>query len=133
MKRFHRICGHIPSWLPTLLTLGLILWLTLSPDPTGSQLPTFPGADKIVHALMFGFLATVLMFDWQRLHAWHPLKAPAIWALAAISALVGVAVEFAQRAMDMGRAFEWTDMIADAAGAFLAAAAWMLLQKRWSL
>lgn len=132
MERFHRICAHIPFWLPTAFTLALILWLTLSPDPAGTPMPMFPGADKIVHALMFGFLAAILLFDWQRAHAWRPASKKVIWLMAAVSALTGVAVEYAQRAMALGRAFEWADMAADAVGAVIVAAGWQLLQKRWS-
>ncbi|MDO4336209.1 MAG: VanZ family protein [Bacteroidales bacterium] len=123
----------LPPWLPTAATLALILWLTLSPDPLGDESPTFfPGADKVVHALMFGFLAVMAMLDLQRSRNWRPLPPRAVVAAALASALAGIAVEFAQLFMDMGRGFEVADMAADAAGASACAGMWLLLQKRWS-
>lgn len=48
------------------MVLAVILWLTLAPQPlpdAGGSWLDFPGADKVVHALMFGALALVLAVD----------------------------------------------------------------------
>lgn len=123
----------LPPWLLTALTLALILWLTLSPDPLGDDAPhLFPGADKVVHALMFGFLTVMMLLDRQRRRGWKVLPPVAVWCAALLSASVGIAIEFAQRAMAMGRGFEVADMAADAAGACICAVMWLLLQRRWT-
>lgn len=128
----HQI-SHLPAWLFTALTVGLILWLTLSPDPLGDEdIPLFPGADKIVHAIMFGFLCVMILLDFQRKRGWHDVARRFILGAAAIATLLGISIEFAQLLMDMGRGFEIADMIADTAGAFLCAFLWIKLQHLWS-
>jgi len=125
--------SSLPSWILSGLTLVLILWLTLSPDPLGNDTPRlFPGADKVVHAIMFGFLTLMLLLDWQRSRRWRQVTGKAITGSACISTLTGIAIEFAQLHMDMGRGFEISDMVADATGALLCALVWKTMQARWS-
>lgn len=125
MKIFRKLSHasrRIPSWLPTALVVALILWLTLAPDPAaGVKIPLFPGADKLVHICMFWGLAMVGWFDAGRRHgAWH-CPSPGVEIACAAGALaLGIGIEFAQEAMELGRGFEWADMGADAIGAALA-------------
>lgn len=124
--------SKLPPWIFTTLTTLLILWLTLAPDPLGDNSPDlFPGADKVVHAIMFGFLTVMTLVDYQRRRAWRPVAGKTIWTAAAASSLLGIMIEFIQRAMDMGRGFEVADMCADVAGACLCALLWTLLQRHW--
>lgn len=133
MDKLRQILTRWPAWILTVVTLLAILWLTLVPHPLGDDEPQlFPGADKVVHALMFGGLTLVVLVDYQRKRGWLPLDSGFVWAVAAGSALFGVAIEFIQRAMALGRGFEVTDMIADASGCLLFAILWLLLQSRWS-
>lgn len=126
-----------PAWILTIVVSLAILYLTLWPDPLPDDTPElFPGVDKVVHALMFGGLTLVVLLDRQRLSArhqkkWSPLRGSFVWATALISSLSGTIIEFLQRAMDMGRGFEAGDIAADAAGSFLFASLWLLLQRRW--
>lgn len=91
----------------------------------------FQGADKVVHALMFGFLTAMMLLDWQRIHNW----ARATWGMVTLYAtavsIIGITIECAQQMMGLGRGFDWWDIVADTVGAFLVAALWMLLQKFW--
>lgn len=126
--------SRFPSWIFTILTVALIFWLTLAPDPLGDEdIPLFPGADKLVHAIMFGFLTTMILLDRQRATGWRLLGKRFIWLSAAASAMLGIGVEFAQLLMEMGRGFEITDMAADTAGAFLCALLFKTLQHHWAL
>ena len=123
----------LPSWILSLLTAIVILWLTLSPDPLGDDAPRlFPGADKVVHAMMFGFLAIMILLDRQRKDGWRTLSVPFIFLGAALSILMGVGIEVAQLKMDMGRGYEVADMVADAVGVAICSLSWILLQHRWS-
>lgn len=122
------LSGHVrrlPPWILTAVCGAAILWLTLVPRPLpDSDIPLFPGADKVAHAIMFGALALCIETDrCRRGHRWHPPTAGLWLTAAAISSLTGIAIEWAQRAMDLGRSFETADMAADAAGAFLVALA----------
>lgn len=130
-----RIRKSLSKWPPAILsaiTVLIILWLTLAPKPLGDDPPQlFPGADKIVHALMFGFLTAMMLLDWQRINNWKKVS----WGM---SILYGVAVSFfgifiecAQNLMGLGRGFDWWDILADVTGAFLVAIIWMLSQHFW--
>lgn len=133
MKRVKRFFERMPDYLPTALTLAAILWLTLAPRPIGDEdIPLFPGADKIIHALMFGFLTVILCTDRQSVKRWRPLRTRTVLIFAAASSALGVGIEFAQKAMAMGRAFEWADAYSDIAGSALAALIWIFFQPRWS-
>lgn len=114
-----------PAWVFTGIVLAIILWLTLAPHPLGDEeIPLFPGADKLIHAIMFGTLSAVLLFDWSRAHLWKAVP----WSLSIIFSLLaaatGIAIEFAQNAMGLGRSLEVWDMIADTLGAIVAMLLW---------
>ena len=129
VKNFKKCLAMIPVWIPTILILAVICWLTLAGHPAGDiEIPLFPGADKIGHALMFGALAFAAELDWMHARHWRPLPLPAVAAVAIGTSAIGIAIEFLQRAMPTGRSFEIADMLADAFGAVLVSALWIMLQ-----
>ncbi len=134
MEKIRNVFNSIPPWLPTALTVALILWLTLAPDPLGDNKPMlFEGADKIVHAIMFGFLAAVILLDRQRSIRWRRVSTGTAVVAAVVSTLLGIVVEVAQLKMGLGRGFEIADMISDAAGAAIAAFIWLRMQHFWTI
>lgn len=134
MENFRKALSKVPRWSFTIFTTLLILWLTLAPDPLGDDAPQlFPGADKIVHAMMFGFLTLMILLDRERSRHWKALPAKWVIGAAAASTLLGILIEVAQRLMDMGRGFEIADMVADTLGTVICAAAWYIAQRRWSI
>ncbi len=134
MDKLREALSRFPRWIFTILTVLLILWLTLMPDPLGDTTPTlFPGADKVVHAIMFGFLTTMILLDHQRNISWRPVSSGYIAVAATVSSLLGIIVEVLQLKMEMGRGFETADIIADISGAVLCGVGWKMLQKRWSV
>ncbi len=133
MENIRVFLSSLPSWLLTGLTAALILWLTLSPDPLGDDGPQlFEGADKVVHAIMFGFLTAMILLDYQRRHGWRRVSRERVVAAAVVSTLAGIGIEIAQLLMALGRGFETADMAADAAGAALVALLWLWKQPLWS-
>ncbi len=131
-EEIERTLTAIPPWLPTALVVIAILWLTLAPRPLGDDPPElFQGADKIVHALMFGGLAVTVLFDRQRSHGWHRVKPLFIWTTAALSSLFGIIIEYLQALMKLGRGFDPADILADIAGASVFSLLWLLLQHCW--
>lgn len=119
-ERASRTLHTIPVWLPSVLTVAVILVMTLLPVPREvEKLPLFPHADKVVHFLMFGFLSTIIWWDLSRYK--YELKAPLryLWPSVIISVALGGAVELLQGAMHNGRGCEVADFLADAAGALL--------------
>lgn len=132
MEKFRQILSKLPAAIFSVFTVILILWLTLAPKPLGDDPPQlFPGADKIVHAIMFGFLTAMMLLDWQRIHGWER----ATWGMSTLYATAvsffGIFIECAQSFMGLGRGFDWWDILADAIGAFLIAVLWIPLQKFW--
>ncbi|MDE6342094.1 MAG: VanZ family protein [Muribaculaceae bacterium] len=116
-----KILNALPPWLLSGLCLAAILWLTLAPRPLGdTDIPLFPGADKVAHFLMFGGFVFCIVLDWVRQHSWR--RAPAGVAVVAIAAGAGLAglTEMLQHAMQLGRSFEAADIAADLAGAVIA-------------
>ncbi len=129
--RFRKILLELPPWILTGMTLAAILWLTLSPRPFGSlHTPFFPGADKLAHALMFGFLVAMMALDRTRKRNFIKLSPLYLICCAILSSLLGVAIEYLQEALHTGRTFEYIDMVADSCGAFASAFIWLLLQPK---
>ncbi|MDE7181304.1 MAG: VanZ family protein [Muribaculaceae bacterium] len=111
------------GWWPSIVVLIVILWLTLAPHPIGdTQIELFPGADKLVHAIMMGGLASALLFDWRRNGGRMPYRAftarTVCMVIVAVT-LFSVADEIAQQSMQLGRSGDVFDVIADFVGILL--------------
>lgn len=127
-ERLHKWMRSVPRWLCTVVCLLAILYLTLVPDPLGDEdLPLFPGADKLVHGLMFFGLTLCMLFDDMRSRGWRMLSLPAISLISLIGMGIGIGIEYLQEAMDLGRGKEFWDMVADAFGAIAAGTLWILV------
>lgn len=133
MERLRQLLTGLPPFMFSVLTLLAILWLTLAPQPLGENPPQlFPGADKVAHALMFGGLAIMLLLDWQRKHGWQMTAWLILFSFCMLSFICGVAIEFAQLSMNLGRGFETGDILADGAGCVGAGLFWLICQERWA-
>ena len=130
-KVIKKLITRLPSWSLSIFGAAVILWLTLSPAPVDMEdIPLFPGADKVAHALMFGGFDILLLTDIARRRDWRRLSSEIIWGSVWISALFGLLVEIAQLTMGLGRSFEWADFMADFAGATVCGLLWSLLTRR---
>lgn len=130
MDKVQRIIDKLPPWILTVVTVVVILWLTLAPMPLGDIEPElFPGADKVVHAIMFGWLAFVAYIDRSRLKKWRKIPSAYVITIAAIVIAFGISIEFIQDAMGAGRSFDLNDILADAAGVILTALLWFLFTR----
>ena len=126
IERFHAWMRRVPHWLLSVVCLALVLWLTLAPHPMGdTEIPLFEGADKIGHGLMFFALTVSMLFDAQRARGWRALPLPLVALVAFIGMGMGIGIEFIQRAMDVGRSWEFLDMVADSFGAIAAGSLWI--------
>lgn len=125
VEQFHTAMQKLPKWLLSIVCVAVILWLTLAPHPFGDEeLPMFPGADKIVHGVMFFGLTLSLLFDTLRYKHWHHLSLPLIAAMSLASMGLGILIEVVQPLF--GRGFEYWDMGVDITGAILGGALWTL-------
>lgn len=131
MAAIWRLIDWMPRTACSLLTLALILWLTLAPHPVGdNDLPLFPGADKLVHAIMFGFLSWMFCIDVCKMRQ-RPPGVCAIAVCAVSAGVIGAIIEFGQQFMGLGRSMENADLIADIAGALLAFLIILATRKRF--
>ena len=54
VKRIINILYQIPRWVLTVFMVALVSFLTLDSDPLcGANIVLLPGADNVVHGLMF--------------------------------------------------------------------------------
>lgn len=114
--------------LLSAVTFLIILWLTLIPHPLPADTPElFPGADKVVHALMFGGLVLTLVIDrelWCQRSYEDKGRLPRRcryepWGFALIAIVIGGAIELLQGWMGLGRGCDVYDFVADIAGALI--------------
>lgn len=100
-----------------------MLALTLMP---GNEVPRWEWArlvhfDKWVHAGLFCVQAVLSGLALMEARNWSNPLMPLVLALL-VCILFGAAIEVAQTVMDWGRQGEWTDLLADTAGALIGVA-----------
>lgn len=108
-------------WWPSTLTATAVLWLTLTSDPVPDvRLPSWLGqyGDKVVHAIMFGGLTGAIIFDYKRRQPGAPHAAGTTFLilLGIAMTLFGIADEWLQDAMGLGRTADIYDIAADIVG-----------------
>lgn len=127
MKTIREHLEKLPCWLMSVVVLGVILWLTLAPHPFGDDAPSFfEGEDKVAHGLMFLALTVVLLFDKRHAAGVPVLSRGYVLTASAMTMLLGLAIEFAQEAMGMGRTFSLGDIVADVIGVMAGTIIWVL-------
>lgn len=130
------LVGALPAWTLSAVCCVAILYLTLWPDPLrGVRVGLFPGADKVVHGIMMMGMMLCLGLDTLRKKAASPMKGAAcapdrlLFVYFVAVALFGGGIELLQDAMHLGRSKDWTDAVADAAGAGVG---WALCRSQWA-
>lgn len=127
--RFKALMEKVPHWVPTSVIAIIICWLTLAPRPLGEvEIPLFPGADKIIHGLMFGTLTFAFLFDICRHNGWRQVVLPLVSLVALGCGAFGIIIEFLQEWMGLGRGLEIYDMVADLTGAVAFGVIWLFVQ-----
>lgn len=99
----------------TILVLCVITYLSLTRDPHVS-IPSFTGADKLAHLLMYMLLSFVVLWDIQSLRISIFWKA--IIALV-FSSIFGGFIEIIQEFFFYPRTGDWIDWVADCIGAII--------------
>lgn len=119
--------GHqLPSYrslrliyfIPGFIWWGFSFWLLTMP---GSSIPRFPWlakihADKIVHIAIFAGWCWLFCFPFRK-STFNSVQRMQWFLLIAVAGLLyGIVIEYLQLNMNRGRAFEISDVLADAAG-----------------
>lgn len=106
---------------PSLLTLAVVLYATLYPDPLDDNtMPPIPHLDKLIHAVMMGGLYGAIVFDTQRADRSKSLSRAFLIAAAVGVIAFGALDEVAQTAMGLGRSGDGLDFVADFVGVAVA-------------
>ena len=111
-------------WTSIIVCIG-ILYVSLVRDP-GIHLPTFVGADKWVHLLMYTLLGAVATYDSIRfqLSGWR------LWLVATLlPILFGGIIELVQEQWFAPRSGEWMDWLADGIGVIIGAISTMIINR----
>ncbi len=117
MKKFFK---KIPTGVLTLLTLILICYVSLDDNPFDvNDVQLFYGADKVVHAIMYGFLTMVMIYEMTKgLYFFKPNWQLYI-CLIAFNCLFSTLIESLQELMDLGRCYDIYDIIANCSGVII--------------
>jgi VanZ family protein len=97
-----------------LLYVCCIAALSLLPPQDLPKVPLFPGADKIIHFLMY--LVFSLLSCWALRTEKHFYR---LFLIILISIGWGILMEYIQLAMHMGRSFSFYDVFANSLGVFV--------------
>ena len=100
--------------LLVVLYICCIAALSLLPPQDLPKIPLFPGADKIVHFLMY--LVFSLLFCWALRTEKHYYR---LFFIIMATIGWGMLMEFIQLAMHAGRSFSWYDVFANSLGVFV--------------
>ena len=110
----------LPPYLPSVIVLMLLFYLTLVPQPLPPIEEPFLNFDKLVHVVMMAGVYLTLAFDYTRRERQHRLPLSVIFLLLVIVVLLGGFIELAQGTEFIHRGCDLWDFIADAVGAILA-------------
>ena len=117
-----RFACRLPQWGWSVLTVGVVLWLTLWPDPLpDNDVKWWEGTDKVVHGLMFLGVYLSVCFDLSRRGVKNGIGTADSMArinLAGWVMLMGAVIELLQPLS--GRTCDLSDFLADAAGVLTA-------------
>lgn len=131
MNSIKALLDRLPAWSLTIVCFLAICWLTLAPQPLpDNDIPLFPGADKLVHAIMFGGFTLCIILDWNRRHGWPSKIYKTDWLAPLYASAFGIITEILQQEMNAGRSGDVWDLVADIAGAFLSAAICILYKRK---
>lgn len=101
-----------------VLWTAVVFYLCLMPSGDVPTVPwlDFPGADKLIHMVLFGVLSGLYWMAYRALSGQEPgIKATLLLAAAAFD--VGILIEILQWAMPLGRSFEIWDIVVNAVAA----------------
>ena len=110
-------------WKTVVIGIG-ILYVSLVRDP-GISLPTFVGADKWVHGLMYAILGGIACWDsiGMKMSGWR------LGLIAIVLPIVyGGVIEVIQEQWFAPRSGEWMDWLANSIGVIIGAALMMIIR-----
>ena len=100
-----------------VITLAIILYISLSSNPLNVRgFEWYYGSDKIIHAVMWGFLTMVMAYEGSKALYFFDPGWELYICMFLINSLLSVLVELVQELMKIGRHFDIYDIVANCAG-----------------
>lgn len=119
------MCYSVLRVVPLIMVMGTIFFLSSLPGGR-VELPLFPGADKIAHAIAYGVLAATTLYalpdNFKRKHLGLTIIVTVFFC-----SLYGLSDEYHQYYVP-GRSSSVGDLMADTTGAVIIALTWRLRQ-----
>ena len=114
----------MPTYLrvvPMLLCMGTIFLLSHQPGDT-LDLPIFPGADKLIHVIVYGLLSGTVIFSFPP-EVRIQKRGLVLTAAVIVPLLFGLSDEYHQSFVPE-RSAEFLDLVADGAGGLMVGLTW---------
>lgn len=104
----------------SIITLAALMYCSFF-DPSGRNLPSIVGYDKLVHALMYTGLTLVFWFEWMLRHirSRRDILRGFVFCFV-FPILLGASIECAQEYLIEYRSGEWLDILANTVGVCIA-------------
>ena len=131
-NKIKRLVEKMPKGLMSIMTILLITYLSLDDNPfDANDVRLFEGMDKVVHCIMYWFLALILMIDWTKIKNYIKISAVSMWVCVAIAFAFSALMEYLQDAMGLGRAASWADALANFTGTILGFLSMKFVFNKW--
>ena len=119
VRKMKEFLYKIPAYLPTVIVLILLFYLTLDPQPLPPIDVPMLNFDKVVHIIMMGGVSFAIMFDYKRRERQRVLPLSVkLYVLVGTIAL-GAFIELAQGTDFIHRGCDLWDGVANALGCLL--------------
>lgn len=116
----NRIKTFLCQYWPSVIVVCVILYATLSSDPTGDVSIEIPHLDKLIHAIMMGGLVAAIAFDYKRAERQRQLTFSLMRTIALYVMVACIADELAQAYLTDSRSGDVLDLLADWGGVWIA-------------
>ncbi len=103
----------------TMSWSALMLIIFLMPANNLSKAPSVPGLSELVHVIMFAVFSWLFLYDLKRSGSLGILGNKKYLTVILFGLSFGILIEYLQKASNLGRTAEFSDLIFDLVGCFL--------------